>query len=102
MNMSLTKTGVLNHAILGKVWKAPLYPPDVHKKCLACMRDVGLSFPCEKDDGQDYLPSMLLSNKPDFQLIWLSDDVRAEYDRTWKFNFVPLGLLHHYIARKHG
>ena len=96
--LDLGRNGILSHSLFDKLWKPPLYPVEVHAKCLALMRHLKVAF--QANEGMDIVPSMLPRPRPDHQLIWVAKDLsRRQYDRTWRFEFLPIGLTHHLITR---
>ena len=82
---------------LDEAWKPPFFPSHIHKTCIQLLRFGGIMFPA--GDGLEIVPKLLPVHKPDLQLIWLRDDAsRTQFERAWKFSYIPSGLFDALIA----
>eukprot|EP01094_Clydonella_sp_ATCC50884_P001983 TRINITY_DN1151_c0_g1_i3.p1 TRINITY_DN1151_c0_g1~~TRINITY_DN1151_c0_g1_i3.p1 ORF type:complete len:2019 (-),score=883.98 TRINITY_DN1151_c0_g1_i3:250-6306(-) len=92
------KKGILRHSDLHHIWKAPMFPPELHDVCLNFLRTFQISLPISPTE--ELFPCMLPAARPNISLLWPQHDAtRDEVARYWNFNIVPYHLFFYLLPR---
>lgn len=122
------KDGVLHRQELKMIWRPPEYPEDIHILLLSLLGKFEILYTLPEslkakighrralppnisvelrnnemimdEDVEILIPSLLPEYKPLVDLFWVEKDLlRIQYDRIYKFEFIPLGFFSRLIIR---
>lgn len=95
------KDGVLKHELLSFVWKG--FPPSVHQDLINILVKFEVIYPIRGLENTSIVPSMLpqsRSHEIDELFSKLGNDKSIQkIERTYRFNFIPLGLFGKLIVK---
>lgn len=98
------KNGIIHHSFLSIAWKQ--FPSSIHQELVNILRRFEVMFPIRGNDMASIVPSMLPEN-PEGNILRLLQkyDVINSYDsveildRTFNFDFMPLGFFGNLIVK---
>ena len=107
------KKGVLNHSDLPQLWRAPDFPPYLHRILLNLLEKFEISFYLrssqEKVDdntlaiytGKSLVPSLLPDNRPNIEQFWphFPNENERQFGRRYNFGFIPHGFISRLFVR---
>ena len=103
------KNGVLDHRNLPMIWRAPNFPPPLHKTLLSLLEKFEISYYLQSTQvandyytGSSLVPSMLNEDRPaDIDHRWgrFPSATEPQYSRHYKFSFIPHGFISRLLVR---
>ena len=107
------KGGVLNHSDLPQLWRAPEFPPYLHRVLLNLLEQFEISFYLRSTQedvedkslaiytGRSLVPSLLPDTRPDIAKYWshFPDTSERQFGRRYNFGFIPHGFISRLFVR---